>query len=109
MDGELWLGRGRFEDTSGTVRAGDANDPAWRRMRFMVFDLPGDPGTFTERVLHMRSLLDAASVAWLRPVAQYRARDAAELDALLEAVVAGGGRSEEHTSELQSLMRHSYA
>src|SRR3546814_11243728 len=78
MDGELWLGRGRFEDTSGTVRAGDANDPAWRRMRFMVFDLPGDPGTFTERVLHMRSLLDAASVAWLRPVAQYRARDAAE-------------------------------
>ncbi|HEY9541394.1 MAG TPA: DNA ligase, partial [Luteimonas sp.] len=47
MDGELWLGRGRFEDTSGTVRAGDANDPAWRRMRFMVFDLPGDPGTFT--------------------------------------------------------------
>src|SRR3546814_6558334 len=93
MDGELWLGRGRFEDTSGTVRAGDANDPAWRRMRFMVFDLPGDPGTFTERVLHMRSLLDAASVAWLRPVAQYRARD----------------RSEEHTSELQSLMRISYA
>src|SRR3546814_5225770 len=91
MDGELWLGRGRFEDTSGTVRAGDSNDPAWRRMRFMVFDLPGDPGTFTERVLHMRSLLDAASVAWLRPVAQYRARDAAELDALLEAVVAGGG------------------
>src|SRR3546814_18357592 len=39
----------------------------------------------------MRSLLDAASVAWLRPVAQYRARDAAELDALLEAVVAGSG------------------
>src|SRR3546814_7039587 len=106
-------------------------------MRFMVFDLPGDPGTFTERVLHMRSLLDAASVAWLRPVAQYRARDAAELDALLEAVVAGGGeglmlqhqdaryrvgrsggllkykpyddRSEEHTSELQSLMRLSHA
>src|SRR3546814_14943727 len=91
MDGELWLGRGRFEDTSGTVRAGDANDPAWRRMRFMVFDLPGDPGTFTERVLHMRSLLDAAGVAWLRPVAQYRARDTAELDALLEAVVPAGG------------------
>src|SRR3546814_8752749 len=46
---------------------------------------------FTERVLHMRSLLDAAGVAWLRPVAQYRARDTAELDALLEAVVAAGG------------------
>ena len=91
MDGELWLGRGRFEDTSGTVRAGDADDPAWRRMRFMVFDLPGNPGTFTERVHRMRSLLDAAGVAWLRPVAQYRARDADELDELLGVVVAAGG------------------
>src|SRR5690606_6511776 len=69
MDGELWLGRGRFEDASGTVRAGDAGDPDWRRMRFMVFDLPGDGGTFDARVRHMRDLLDAAGVAWLRPVA----------------------------------------
>src|SRR5690606_8938596 len=91
MDGELWLGRGRFEDASGTVRAGDADDPAWRRMRFMVFDLPDDPGKFTERVLHMRSLLDAAGIDWLRPVTQYRASGAVELDALLEAVVAAGG------------------
>src|SRR3546814_10855688 len=67
MDGELWLGRGRFEDTSGPVRAGDANDPAWRRLRFMVFDLPGDPGPVTGPVLHMRSLPDAAGIAWLRP------------------------------------------
>src|SRR3546814_19787018 len=79
MDGELWLGRGRFEDTSGTVRAGDANDPAWRRMRFMVFDLPGAPGTFTERVLHMRSLLDADRVPCLRPWAQARPRATAPL------------------------------
>src|SRR3546814_8802280 len=28
---------------------------------------------------------------------------------LAERVLAGGGRSEEHTSELQSLMRNSYA
>ena len=90
MDGELWLGRGRFEVTSGTVRAGDADDPAWREMRFMVFDLPDDPGRFSERVLHMRSLLDAAAVAWLRPVAQYRVGDAAELDALLATMVAAG-------------------
>ncbi len=91
MDGELWLGRGRFEETSGNVRAGDADDRAWREMRFMVFDLPGAPGRFTDRVQRMRTLLDAAAVAWLRPVAQYRVRDGAELDALLATVVAAGG------------------
>lgn len=91
LDGELWLGRGRFEDASGTVRAGDAGDPDWRRMRFMVFDLPDDGGTFGERVRHMRDLLDEAGVAWLQPVAQYRVRDRDELDALLASVVEAGG------------------
>lgn len=91
MDGELWLGRGRFEATSGAVRAGDADDPAWRRMRFMVFDLPDEPGPFTTRVRRMRTLLDAAAVAWLRPVAQYRVLDGVELDALLAGVVEAGG------------------
>jgi len=91
LDGELWLGRGRFEDASGTVRAGDPDDPDWRRMRFMVFDLPGDSGTFDTRVRHMRELLDAAGIAWLRPVAQCRVRDRDELDARLAAVVEAGG------------------
>jgi DNA ligase-1 len=60
-------------------------------MHFMVFDLPNDPGRFESRVVHMRELLGAVNVAWLRPVAQFRVRDADALDARLAAVVAGGG------------------
>ncbi len=91
MDGELWAGRGRFEEASGTVNAEAAGDDAWRRMRFMVFDLPGDPGPFEARVARMRALLGGGGIAWLRPIAQSRVRDAAELDARLAAVVAAGG------------------
>ncbi|MDN5782928.1 MAG: DNA ligase [Luteimonas sp.] len=91
MDGELWIGRGQFEQASGIVRAERADDHDWRRMHFMVFDLPDDPGRFESRVLHMRTLLGAAAIAWLRPVAQFRVRDADALDAHLAAVVAGGG------------------
>lgn len=91
MDGELWIARGRFDETSGIVRAADADDAAWRRVHFMVFDLPADPGPFGSRVLHMRKLLAATGIAWLQPVAQFRVRDAAELDARLDAVVAAGG------------------
>ena len=91
MDGELWAGRGRFEDASGIVRAARPDDRDWRRMRFMVFDLPDDPGRFESRVAHMRRLLGATGIAWLQPVPQSRGHDAAALDARLAAVVAGGG------------------
>ena len=91
MDGELWIARGRFDEASGIVRADEADDAAWRRMHFMVFDLPTDPGPFGSRVLHMRKLLAATNIAWLQPVAQFRVRDATELDARLDAIVAAGG------------------
>ena len=91
MDGELWLGRGRFDEVSGLVRALAPADERWREVHFMVFDLPGHGGPFEARVLRMRSLLAAADIAWLRPVAQRRGTDAASLDARLDAVVAAGG------------------
>ena len=43
LDGELWLGRGRFEDLSGTVRRRVPDDAAWRELRYRVFDLPAEP------------------------------------------------------------------
>ena len=91
MDGELWAGRGRFEDASAIVRAADAGDAAWHRLRFMVFDLPGDPAPFEQRARRIRALLDAAGIAWLQPVAQHDVADEAALDALFHRVVDGGG------------------
>ena len=91
MDGELWLGRGRFEQASTTIRTGGPDDPAWRAMRFMVFDLPAHGGRFDARVRAMRSLLAGHPAAWLRPVVQFRVADPATLDARLKAVVATGG------------------
>ncbi|KGM57463.1 DNA ligase [Lysobacter arseniciresistens ZS79] len=91
MDGELWLGRGRFEDVSVLVRLGTPDAPAWRGLRFMVFDLPAHGGRFGARVEAMRSLLGKAAVPWLQPVKQYRVADAAALDRMFDAVVTAGG------------------
>ncbi|MDQ3287244.1 MAG: DNA ligase [Pseudomonadota bacterium] len=91
MDGELWIGRGRFEQVSAMVRASPASDPAWHEVRFMVFDLPAHQGRFQGRVGSMRAMLSAAGIAWLRPVPQFRIADATLLDARLAAVVAAGG------------------
>ncbi len=91
MDGELWLGRGRFDEVSGIVRAQAVDAAAWRQVRFMVFDLPAHGGPFKARVQEMRSLLAATGVDWLRPVRQFQIADADQLDARFDAVVATGG------------------
>lgn len=91
MDGELWIGRGRFDEVSGIVRAGKADDRAWRRVRFMVFDLPEHGGTFEARVLRMRGLLSTAGIAWLQPIPQFHVGDTVALKARLKRLVAEGG------------------
>lgn len=91
LDGELWLGRGRFDAASALVRAGNAQDPAWRDLHFMLFDLPADGGPFQARVARMQALVKASGNAQLRVVEQRRVDNVAALDALFARVVAGGG------------------
>ena len=91
MDGEIWIARGRFDAMSTLVRTPGIGGEGWRQVHFMVFDLPGDRGTFEQRVLHMRTLIPAAGVPWLRVIPQFRLRDRAALDAKLAAIVAAGG------------------
>jgi DNA ligase-1 len=91
MDGELWLGRGRFAQASGVVRTRRPVDAEWREMRFMVFDLPAHAGPFEARARRIRELLQQTGVPWLRPVRQSVIADADALDARLERVVDAGG------------------
>lgn len=91
LDGELWLGRGRFAETSGIVRTEEPVDAEWQRMRFMVFDLPAHEGRFTERLAALKALLGDLDIDWLQPVAQFRVADHAALRRRLEAVVDRGG------------------
>lgn len=91
MDGELWMGRGRFEATSSLVRNPPEDEAAWRTLRFLVFDLPGHGGRFGERVLAMRALAGPDASPWLRPVAQSRVAGRAQLEARLKAVLDVGG------------------
>lgn len=91
LDGELWAGRGRFAHAVSTVRSQTPNDAAWREMRFMVFDLPTQPGDFTARLAALRNLLPITDAPWVVPVPQQRATTHAELQALLDKTVKMGG------------------
>jgi len=91
LDGELWLGRNRFEELSGIVRRTEPADLEWRRIAYMVFELPDAPGTFAERAARIKELVVAAEFPQLKAVDQFRVKDRAELQRRLREVVAGGG------------------
>lgn len=91
LDGELWMGRGTFEELSGTVRQLTPDDTQWRRVRYMVFDMPVPKLSFDERLEQLTQLISVHALTHLQIVTQYKVRDQHALMRDLENIVAQGG------------------
>ena len=91
LDGELWLGRGRFDALSGLVRRDPPDDAGWREVRYMLFELPGAPGSFEERARAIVALVRGAGCPALQAVEQTRVGNRADLKRRLDRTVAQGG------------------
>jgi DNA ligase-1 len=91
LDGELWAGRGRFEELSGFVRKAEPVDDEWRQITYMVFELPDAPGTFTERAQRIQEIVTATRWPQLSAVLQTPVKDRKELKARFDEVIRSGG------------------
>lgn len=91
LDGELWLGRGRFEELSGFVRKLQPEDVEWRQIQYLVFELPDAPGPFTARAQRIQEMVAAIQWPQLVAVPQFRVKDRQELKSKLDEVVRAGG------------------
>jgi DNA ligase-1 len=91
LDGELWIGPGRFETLVGTVRHQRPDDSAWRPVRYQVFELPGAGGSFAQRAPALAAL--CRDVGWpaLQALPQQPVADRAALQRRLDTVLAAGG------------------
>ncbi len=93
LDGELWLARRKFDELSGMVRKTTAIDDEWKRVNYMIFEMPdveGKLGTFEQRYARIRELVAAADWPQLRAVEQTRVANRAELKRRFDAIVKGG-------------------
>ena len=91
LDGELWMGRGRFAELSGVVRQVVPDEDDWRRVRFMVFDLPDQEATFDQRLARLRVLIEKVGSPYMALVDQQRASTHENLMRRLDEVVDIGG------------------
>lgn len=91
LDGELWIGRGSFDRLSGIVRRETPVDAEWHEVRYMLFELPGAPGTFNDRAEQIRQLVRQVNVPWLSEIEQFRVVDRSSLQKRFAEIVRAGG------------------
>ncbi len=98
LDGELWVGRGQFETTLSTVSKQRPDEQQWRKVKYMLFELPpakgsfAQPLTFTERLDTLKKIVEKINLSHIQVVAQTRmTHDPQALQIRLEKVVKAGG------------------
>ncbi len=91
LDGELWGGRQTFDEVSGIVRRSQPHQ-GWRKLTFMVFELPQAKGEFLSRYHALQKLhAEQGNRTW-KFVEQKEAPDSLEsLQAMLVKMDAQGG------------------
>jgi len=90
LDGELWLGRGRFDALSARVRRAEPDERDWREVRYMVFDTPVSGVPFATRLERLAALVPHLP-ARVEVAPQWRVADRVELEQALARTVAAGG------------------
>lgn len=56
LDGELYAGRGKFQNTMSYVRKHNPIDEEWKKIKFMVFDVPHLKVSYIERYALLKQL-----------------------------------------------------
>lgn len=91
MEGELWAGRGQFSRAQSVTRKALPLDAEWQTLRFMVFDAPASPGSFTQRLQAIEKFVVAVQQPWVQATPQWIETDEARLLAHLHRIVRDGG------------------
>lgn len=88
LDGELFGGRGNFNQTSGLVRRIDAGYEAWQGLSYHVFDAPLVEGPFEQRMSTLSTIVKGQRHLFMCAQSPLKV---GELDTRLEAVTSAGG------------------
>lgn len=89
FEGELWLARNSFEKTASIVLRKTPTD-GWKNIKFMLFDLPGHKGTFSQRLAQLHSLAELIASPNVQVIHQFKLKNQNQLMLKLDEIVAQG-------------------
>lgn len=91
MDGELWIDRNHFELTASTVLDRNPDESQWRKVKYMLFDLPHSQGSFSQRLEKMKQLVRSINQPHIRVIPQFRVKNSQQLQDKLDQITKAGG------------------
>lgn len=91
LDGELWIERNNFEQVVSIVRKNIPKEEEWRKIKYMLFELPGAKGTFENRYERIKTIVAQTNLPYLQVIKQQRLQNVEELDTMLETIIEKGG------------------
>ena len=80
LDGELWTKRGGFEKIVSIVNTKDSGE-RWMGLRYMVFEVPHQEGSFFERLDILKSYLQASPQTYIKIIKQIKIKNNEEVKA----------------------------
>ena len=90
LDGELWLGRGKFDQLSGLVRRESPDDADWGNIKFMIFELPNHAGSFDQRLKRLKAIVSEINAPHIQLVKQFKVASHDALNKKLDELVEQG-------------------
>jgi len=90
LDGELWIARGKYQQTVSIVRKQQPH-LGWKKIKFMIFDLPKHSRTFSDRVNQMQSMAKQSPSPFLQFIEQVQIASNEQLMQRLQLVTDQGG------------------
>jgi DNA ligase-1 len=90
LEGELWIGRQKFELVSGIVRKEIPVDVEWQQVCLMLFDMPKNPAIFSKRLSDMQKLVEKSNSKYLKVIPQERISDKKVLMLKLQEINKNG-------------------
>ncbi len=90
LDGELWIARQKFEQVVSTVRDKLPDNEAWKKIKFMVFDMPELTTNFDERLKQIEQTIKKINTPWVRMVKQWKVKSHSILMKELKIITEAG-------------------
>src|SRR4051794_21797294 len=86
LDGELWIGRGQYEDVFGMLH--DNDERIWKSARYVIFDLPSSKKPYEARMVELK---DISLPPHVEIISSRQCKGNDELFILLNDVINHGG------------------
>ena len=91
VEGELWIARGKFEQLVSITSKQQPIDQEWRRVKFMLFDLPTSELSFERRVQQLKHIVEKADAPFLKLIPHFSYNKISEIEDYFNSTIEQGG------------------